>query len=115
MDTYLILEFKSHHDATQSLNTINDMAASWWVAQGYSVLDNNGVKELIGKNAKTGQDQPNKQRVISWDIIREGENGTFYFASLSNDPRFPNWKDDYGALGGLAYVERALSIVSQEV
>jgi hypothetical protein len=60
------------------------MAANYWVEQGYTV--ENG--QLIGKNAKTGEDMPDAARTLTWDIVKESPTGTFYFTSLSMDPRF---------------------------
>lgn len=84
MDTFLILSFPTQAQAEACLTAINQMAATYWVEQGYTVI--NG--ELIGKNALTGEDMPDSARTISWDTVKQSPDGRFYFASLSNDERF---------------------------
>lgn len=84
----LVLDFPTKTEAEQCLAAVNGLAAQWWMEQGYTV--ENG--ELIGKNAKTGLDSPGAARTVTWDTVKESPDGTFYFTSLSNDPRFPNWK-----------------------
>lgn len=85
---YLIIEFPTQSEAQAALDAINAVAAAWWVQQGYTVQDG----QLIGKNAKTGQDAPDAQHTTIWAEIAESPDGTFYFSSLSNDARFPDWK-----------------------
>lgn len=89
MDQYLILEFQTEAEAQAALAVINQIAAQWWAAQGYTV--DNGT--LIGRNAASGNDEPEKQRTTTWAEITESPEGTFYFPSLSNDPRFADWRD----------------------
>ena len=89
MDQYLILEFASEDEAQTTLDVVNQIAAAWWTQQGYTV--ENGA--LIGKNAAKGTDEPGKQRTTAWAEIKESPDGTFYFPSLSNDPRFADWRD----------------------
>ncbi len=89
MDGYLILEFDTQDAAQTALEIIDAVAAQWWAGQGYTV--ENG--ELIGRNAKTGQDAPDKTRTTTWAEITESPDGTFYFPSLSNDPRFVDWRE----------------------
>ena len=81
---HLILVFNTKPQADYCLNLINQMAADYWMAQGYTVT--NG--QLIGKNAATGQDMPESARTVSWDIVQTSPDNRFYFASLSNDARF---------------------------
>jgi len=84
MDTYLILEFFTKAKAETCLAVINDMAAAYWVDLGYTVVDGH----LIGKNSLTGEDMPDSAKTITWDMIKESPDGTFYFASLRNDDKF---------------------------
>lgn len=95
-----ILEFSTQADAESCLATINQMAADWWQAQGYTVIDG----ELIGK--KNGVIAPESARTITWDVVKESPDNTFYFSSLSNDARFPDWKDTYTQYGNIAYTEK---------
>ena len=90
MDEYLVLEFPTEADAQACLDAINDMAATYWAEQGYTVVLNpeTGKKELIGKNAATGQDMPDAARTITWDSVRLSPAGTHYFSSLRNKPDF---------------------------
>lgn len=99
----LILEFQIQQEADQCLAAINGLAAQWWMGQGYTVEDG----ALIGKNAKTHQDQPDKAKTTTWDTVKESPDGTFYFSSLSNDKRFLNWKEALAEIGFVAIgVER---------
>jgi hypothetical protein len=84
MEQFIILNFPSKAQAEYCLWRINQMAATYWVEQGYTVI--NG--ELIGRNALTGEDMPDSARTISWDTVKQSPDKTFYFSSLSNDPRF---------------------------
>lgn len=88
-----ILEFKTEKEAQIALAVINEIAAAWWAAQGYVVEDVNGQKQLIGKNAKTGEDMPDKARTTTWAEIEKSPDGTFYFASPSSDERFAAWRN----------------------
>ena len=38
MDEYLVLEFPTEADAQACLDAINDMAATYWAEQGYTVV-----------------------------------------------------------------------------
>lgn len=87
------LEFKTEKEAQIALAVINEIAAAWWAAQGYVVEDVNGQKQLIGKNAKTGEDMPDKARTTTWAEIEKSPDGTFYFPSPVNNPKFVNWRD----------------------
>lgn len=109
----MILEFQTQAEAATSLAVIHEMAAAYWQSQGYTVLTlEDGTKALVSKNAKTGEDEPNKTLTVRWDFVKESPDGTFYFSSLSNNARFYdpdngiNWKTAYEALNGPAYTER---------
>lgn len=84
-----ILEFNTQEEADTALAIINQVAAGWWSQQGFTI--ENG--ELVGKNAKTGKDQPEKARTTTWDTVKESPDGTFYFTTLTDDPRFVDWRD----------------------
>ena len=99
----LILNFTTLEQAQSCLDTINAMSADYWKSQGYTVVDGENGKELIGK--RNGVDAPDSARTISWAEIQESPDGTSYFTSLSNDPRFPDWKETYGLYGGVPYEE----------
>lgn len=102
----MILEFDTQEKADACLKAINALAAQWWQSQGYTVEDG----QLIGKNAKTGENAPNATRTITWDTVRESPDGTFYFASPSTKPQFKNWKQalsDFGFAGSTG-TEKAL-------
>ncbi len=86
MDKYLILSTTSRADCEAVLSAINALAAQWWQAQGYTVIDG----QLVGKNAATGEDMPDAAKTVTWDEVREAPDGTFYISSLSNDERFAN-------------------------
>ncbi len=82
--TYLIYEFTSQLTADAALSAINQMAESYWTGQGYTIL--NG--ELVGK--KNGVDNPNAAHTLTWDTVKLSPDGSFYFASLSNEALFAN-------------------------
>ena len=84
MDNYLILSFPTKAQAETCLKAINSLAAQWWQSQGYTVVDG----QLVGKNAATGQDEPESAKTITWGVVKESPDGTFYLPSLRNDPRF---------------------------
>lgn len=84
----MILEFATRPEAEFALQVINQIAAAWWQAQGYTVIDG----QLVGKNAATGEDMPDACRTLSWAEIEEGD-GTYFFPSPSSDPRFVDWRD----------------------
>lgn len=97
----LILQFQTQQDAQSCLNTINLMAATWWQSQGYTVVDG----KLISKFGDTGQDDYEAAAADTWAEIQESPDNTWYFTSLSNDPRFPDWKETYAQMQGVAYEE----------
>jgi len=76
-----------------ALAVVNEIAAAWWTAQGYTIEEKDGVKQLIGKNAKTGEDEPDKARTLTWAKIEESPDGTFYIASPINKPAFAKWRN----------------------
>lgn len=98
----MILEFNTIEEAESALNIIHQMAAQWWVAQGYNVENN----EVIGKNASTQQDEPLKQRTIKWDDVKLSPDNTYYITSLTGNPAWDNWKNTYSSLNGPVFVEK---------
>ncbi len=89
----MILEFNTKQDALSVLTLINNIAAGWWQSQGYTVYQENGQNVLVGKNAKTGNDEPDKATTLTWATIEESPEGTFYFSDPASNPNFENWKD----------------------
>jgi len=89
MDKLLIIEFPTETQANQCVDVINQIAATWWVSQGYTVIDG----KLIGKNAATGEDMPDSAMTITWDIPKLSPNNTWYIASPTSDPKFYAWRD----------------------
>lgn len=85
----LVLEFDTLPEAQTALAVIDQIAAAWWSSKGYSVENN----ELIGRNAKTGVDNPDKTRTKTWAEIQETADGKFYFYSLSNKSCFCDWRN----------------------
>jgi len=71
MSLYLILEFDTEADAQAAIMVVNQIVVAWWVANGYTVVESTDGWELIGRNAFTGLDEPEKTRTITWDTIKE--------------------------------------------
>ena len=91
-----ILEFNNTHAAQTALDAVNEVAAAWWAGQGYTVVDDAkspSGKRVIGKNALTGEDEPNKMGTLTWDEVKERIDGTFYFTSPADKPQFSKWRD----------------------
>ena len=88
MDNNTIIEFSTQQDAETGLAIVNQIASAWWQSQGYTVIDG----ELVGKNAATGQDEPEATKTKTWDIVKESPDGTFYFTSPATDARFVDWR-----------------------
>lgn len=84
----LYLTFETENEASNALSIVNIIVFSLLENQGYTVQ--NG--ELIGKNAKTGQDNLNACRTTSWDVIRE-INDRYGFLSPVNNSRYTDWRD----------------------
>lgn len=52
-------------------------------AQGaLDFIHSSSVFPLVGKNAKTGEPQPNKQKTERWADVKERVDGKFYFPRL---------------------------------
>ena len=84
MDKYLVLVFADRISAENCLAAINASAVNYWSEQGYSFIEG----KLVGKNAATGNDEPDSVLTFTWDNVKESPDGRFYFSSLSNDSRF---------------------------
>lgn len=91
MDGHLILEFDTENEASACLAAINNLAATWWAEQGYTVIDNNGNKEVIGR--VNGVDAPDKARTTTWDIVKLSPDDTYYISSPSNKSEYEVWED----------------------
>lgn len=91
MDQHLILEFQTLEEAQDCLSAINSLAADFWIGQGYIVIEEEGVRQLVGKNAATGEDEVMNTRTVTWDNIAESPDGTFYFTSPVD--QYPTWRD----------------------
>lgn len=89
MDEHLIIEFQTKAQADTCLAVINQIAAAYWTAQGYTVIDG----ELVPKNAATGEDDLTAQRTKTWDVAKESPDNTWYISSPANDERFLAWRD----------------------
>lgn len=105
MDQYLILrgtQAQVQHD----LYIINQIAAVWWASQGYTVIDTPEGKAIVGKNAATGEDNPDAL-TTTWampsplDYTIDEETGAviptegtlWFIPSPTSDPRFYLWRD----------------------
>ena len=91
MDGHLILT-GTLEDIDHDLSIINDIAASWWAAQGYTVLQTPDGKAVVGKNFRTGEDDA-QALTTSWDAPQMDENGSWFIADPAGDPRFADWRD----------------------
>lgn len=80
----------SKADVLSDLYIINQIAAAWWASQGYTVINNNGVKELVPQ--VNGEDAPTACRTTTWDVPKQAGN-EWYIASPSEDKRFSLWRD----------------------
>ena len=105
MDQPLILEFQSLAEAQACLAAINALAATYWISQGYTVIETGNEKQLVGKNAATGEDMPQSARTLSWDVVRESPDSTWYIFSLSSDSRFAG---GMAQLSGFSFTEKIL-------
>ena len=86
MDRPLILIAKEGYTAAQVLASVNLLASNYWKSQGFTV-----DKGVVGKCK--GVDNLDATRTTTWAKINTPPEGVEYFTSLSNDPRFPDWKE----------------------
>jgi hypothetical protein len=98
------------------LAVINQIAAAWWAAQGYTVVQGASGPELIGKDAYTGEDNPDACRTKTWAEPQEHPDGYWYIPSPVNDARFINWRDHIpeGVTIQCEEVEFVLGVVDEE-
>ena len=87
MDRHLVLTAKEGYTAAQVLGMVNLLASSYWQSQGFTVDEG----ALVGRCK--GVDNPDAARTTTWAKVQTAPDGTEYFSSLSNDPRFCDWKD----------------------
>jgi len=85
----LILEFNTDTEAEDCLSAINSLAEAYWVDNGYTLVDNGGVNELVGK--VNGVDAPNNQHTTTWDTVKTSPDDTYYISSPSNNSSFSDW------------------------
>ncbi len=91
MDGHLILA-GSLEDITHDLYLINEIAANWWASQGYTILQTENGKAVVGKNFRTGEDDPDAL-TTSWDTPQIGDDGLWFIADPAADARFADWRD----------------------
>lgn len=104
MDQYRLIGTKEQveHD----LAVINQIAAAWWADQGYTVVETSEGRAIVGKNAATGEDNPEalttswaEPAPVDYTINEETRevipaDGTLWCApSPSSDARFALWRD----------------------
>jgi len=82
---YKIYVFNDRPTAEFVLTKINQMAVTYWSQVHHYTLQDG---KLVGK--KNGVDNPKAAQTEAWSEVQESPDGKFYFASLSNDKRFPN-------------------------
>lgn len=101
------------------LYIINQIAAGWWASQGYTVIDTPQGKAVVGKNAATGEDNPDAL-TTTWaepmpvDFTVDEETGEtiptegtlWYITSPTSDTRFALWRD---------YLPEGVTIQCEEV
>jgi len=87
---YYYYVFNNLTEAEQALNLINDRTRNARYTEGYTVDDDGYV---IGKNAKTGADEPGKQRTIQWSDVITLSDGRCVI--LTCRVKFP---DDYSTI-----------------
>jgi len=83
----MILLYPTKAEAEAALAALEDAAKQLWADAGYTV-DGDSV---IGKNARTDQDEPAKQRIVRWDKVKQHPDGGYYFASPRN--KYPEYFD----------------------
>lgn len=80
----LIYEFTTTEMAQACLDAVHGMAKGYWQEAGFTVNDTG----VVGK--RNGVDDLTAQETTKWDDVKTSPDGTFYFTSLSTDPKFPN-------------------------
>lgn len=90
----LVITAKEGYAVEQLLKLVDALAITWMMEQGHK-QDEDGF--IVCKNH--GVDDFEAVRTKTWANIQTAVDGTEYFTSLSNDPRFKNWKDYWIAAG----------------
>ena len=85
-----ILVFKTQASADQCLAVINAISVPYWESQGYKVEERDGKPVVIGKNALTGEDDPNGI-TTTWDTVKESPDKRFYIADPAAEERYSLW------------------------
>jgi hypothetical protein len=93
MDKSLILEFDTEHQAQICLAVINQLAAAYWVEQGYTVIETPEGNALVGKNALTGEDMPDSAKTITWDVVKVSPTNKYYIVDPAIRPEFSLWQE----------------------
>lgn len=83
-----ILVFDTYEQARAALGVVDQIAAAWWVSQGYTVDAHGLIPKTIA-----GDDSPHSCRTTTWADVMESPNNKFYFISPSSDARFIDWRD----------------------
>lgn len=91
MDGHIIL-VGTLEDITHDLFLINEIAANWWASQGYTILQTENGKAVVGKNFRTGEDDIDAL-TTSWDTPQMRGDGTWFIADPATDVRFVDWRD----------------------
>ena len=89
-----VINVQTHQEISQISFAVNQLAANWKEGQGATVIrdDNGNAIQVVGKNAATGEDAPNKTGTTAWDIPRQAPDGSWYIIDPANDPRFVDWR-----------------------
>lgn len=88
------------------LAIINEVAAAWWSSQGYTIIQTEQGKAVVGKNALTGEDNPDAltttwAEIMPVDFTTDEETGAitpvegtlWHIPSPTGDQRFYLWRD----------------------
>ena len=92
-----ILEFNTEAEAESALSVVNQIAAAFFQAHGFTVepkADSPSGLRVVSKSAATGQDRPDACGTETWDTVKESPDSTFYFTSPSVKPAYADWRDN---------------------
>jgi hypothetical protein len=92
-------------DVQHDLFLVNEVAAMWWASQGYTVIQTQTGKAVVGKNSLTGEDNP-QGLTTTWDIPKPvnftydeqtgeqipDEGTEWYIVDPASDARFVDWR-----------------------
>lgn len=105
MDGTLILK-GTLEQVEHDLSIINEIAAAWWASQGYTIIETEDGKAIVGKNAATGMDNPSAL-TTKWaepELLLDTTD-VWFIPSPSADKRFIDWK---------SYLPEGVSIECEE-